>query len=778
MAADFKHVGTFGALTVDEALLYVAPIEGLTRLPVLYEGLEDHRFPAGNDWAVRGAPADAIGMLPRLHGREHALQLLQLGIYYAFEPETNKGAADSAWQYLQQAYREVRQQQLPVPVLLVTQRMLMKVALKQYDFNTADSLFQQQVSLALPARNYAAMGAACYYRGYFVPLPAGRLQERAQMYARAVDYYTLAGRKEQRLEAMVALAYHQNIIEQQEASEALIPHILRGMDSLGFRYQHYMTDLQAYIYTTQQRNKLEAQATFRSMASAKATGDTMATPVLLIRMGRANADLGRFEESYQAHLEAINLFSHRHDPGFYSCLPILATAFTEPGKVDTGITLINRAVNISPPQNLTDTFRYNTTMAILYGQKKDFKRSLAYLQTAISLVDRVKALGLFYLLPDLFYDAGYIYYNAGDYPRATYYLERVTAIHAPAILTTEQIGRAHSRLFDIYRSEKKLDLAIYHLQRYKQIEDSINDVRRYRDATELAVQYETARKEESIKTLEATSKLQQSELKRVSLIRNIILGSAMAALLLALYLYRLYKAKQSRTRLLEKQQVQIREQNEQLSQLIGEKDELLQTKELLVREIHHRVKNNLQILMSLLYTQAAFLKGNDAQRAILDSHSRMQAISIVHNQLYRTEGMTIMHMREYILSLTNFLRESFAKGGRTFFDVQVEEILLDISQAIPVGLIVNEAVTNAIKHAFDGSRWGRIAITFRQLTPRQLVLAVADDGKGLPADFDLERSDSMGMHLIKVLSQQLGGQLQIAHQKGLKIEVLFSPVDI
>ncbi len=210
-----------------------------------------------------------------------------------------------------------------------------------------------------------------------------------------------------------------------------------------------------------------------------------------------------------------------------------------------------------------------------------------------------------------------------------------------------------------------------------------------------------------------------------------------------------------------------------LRKQLTEKNSLLEEKEWLVKEIHHRVKNNLQIVISLLSTQSKYLDNEEAVAAISESRHRMQAMSLIHQKLYQSENTTSVNMQTYITELSDYLKTSFNNGKEINFLSNVDEILLDISQAIPIGLILNEVITNAIKYAFEGREAGNIQIKMLCIDGSKILLEIKDNGVGLPDDFNIQISDSMGMRLMKGLVKQINGNLFIANDSGVKLVIDF-----
>src|SRR5258705_7294084 len=176
------------------------------------------------------------------------------------------------------------------------------------------------------------------------------------------------------------------------------------------------------------------------------------------------------------------------------------------------------------------------------------------------------------------------------------------------------------------------------------------------------------------------------------------------------------------------QREEIRKKNDHLQELIGDKDKLLSEKEWWLKEVHHRVKNNLHTIICLLESQAMYLE-NDALQAIEKSQHRIYAMSLIHQKLYQNEDITSIDMSVYLEELIMYLRQGF-DADQIEFSLRVEPVHLNLSQAIPVGLIVNEAVTNSIKYAFAECNTGKISICIQE-KEGVITLIVSDNGKGV-----------------------------------------------
>lgn len=206
----------------------------------------------------------------------------------------------------------------------------------------------------------------------------------------------------------------------------------------------------------------------------------------------------------------------------------------------------------------------------------------------------------------------------------------------------------------------------------------------------------------------------------------------------------------------------------------GTVDRSLADKEVLLREIHHRVKNNLQIITSLLQKQARRSDSPELKELIRDGQERIQSMALIHQNLYRSDQLNGVNIRSYLEDLTaNVGRSHEASPGKVAFILEVAEEHLDINVAIPLGLILNELITNAYKYAFPDGRRGNIFIEFYRYA-EQSFLRVSDDGVGLPSDYEIRQSNSLGLNLVNGLVGQLEGTIDWRQsEKGTTVAIQF-----
>ena len=199
----------------------------------------------------------------------------------------------------------------------------------------------------------------------------------------------------------------------------------------------------------------------------------------------------------------------------------------------------------------------------------------------------------------------------------------------------------------------------------------------------------------------------------------------------------------------------------------------LREKEVLLKEVYHRVKNNMQIISSLLQLQSGYFEGGEVQRVFEESQMRIKSMALVHEKLYQTHDLARVDFDEYVRELVAMLMSSFgARGGRAGIEVHAEGMALDIDRAIPVGLILNELISNSIKHAFPNGRTGVVRVALSK-TGDRISLTVRDNGVGLPEGFDPAATQSLGMRLVHVLAEQLGASIELRGTNGMECILTF-----
>ncbi len=329
---------------------------------------------------------------------------------------------------------------------------------------------------------------------------------------------------------------------------------------------------------------------------------------------------------------------------------------------------------------------------------------------------------------DCYLQIGSIYYSYKEYPKAMKSLEKAMALYKAANLKEKDFYPVYFRLNILYETEKKhKDMII----------------------------------------LRNKAQLQQNKLNAATFLRNSMIIFVFLLLIIIGLLYKRFKFKKDTNRLLEVKQEEINQKNITLQSMLIEKEWLL-------REIHHRVKNNLHMVVGLLASQTEFLKNEEAIQAINSSQNRIHSMSLIHQKLCQSEDLSIINMPEYLLDLSEDLKDSFEIRNIVRFILDIDSCNFPLSHSIPIGLIFNEAVTNAIKYAFPNNENGIINISLKTNDNQNYILIIQDNGIGLPDDFDPYDNPSLGLKLMQGLSADINGKFLITNSNGTKITLEFT----
>lgn len=384
----------------------------------------------------------------------------------------------------------------------------------------------------------------------------------------------------------------------------------------------------------------------------------------------------------------------------------------------------------------------------IYMDLKDYDKAGFYVQRLLAITNR----NLNKLILSNCYENAIRYFTqTHQFDEAEVYLEKNEKL-LDSLKDLVAMTRNYDQWFTLDTMRGEWRSAALHSNRFNKIKDEAFSQEKNKALAQLQVEFEVDKKENEIR-------LGQADLRQSNMTRNISIGAVVVLALAGGLLYWQYRQKRRAYRAEELSNSQLRH--------------LLSEKEWLLKEIHHRVKNNLQIVLSLLNSQSAYIDNENALTAIRESQHRVYAMSLIHQKLYGTENVSSIDMARYIGELVTYLADSFDTWQRIHFELSIEPVELDVSQAVPLGLVLNEVITNSIKYAFPDGRNGVISVSLSSAALHHCVLTISDNGIGIPTSTAEKRSGSLGMSLIEALTGNLEGALSIENNNGTTVTISF-----
>jgi two-component system, sensor histidine kinase PdtaS len=319
---------------------------------------------------------------------------------------------------------------------------------------------------------------------------------------------------------------------------------------------------------------------------------------------------------------------------------------------------------------------------------------------------------------------------------------------------------AYSVLYRAYKGLNKPDSALMAYETYWELYAPKVLGEKDNIVLEIEQKFQSYQKEQEITLLKKDKELGDTQRKGAYIIAGFLAVTAF------LY-YTRYRIKKKSSDALTLKGIEIEKQRELIQTSLSEKETLL-------REIHHRVKNNLQIISSLLNIQSAHIEDENILASIKEGQSRVQAMSLIHQNLYLSENINNVDIESYLQQLVVYLSDMFGGKEKSIsVSVNAPGIHFDIDTAIPLGLIVNELVSNAYKYAFENQVSGNINVGIKSIGTEDYELLVEDNGSGFKGDISMEKSISLGLKLVKILSRQLRGTFSASSEMGASFLITF-----
>lgn len=745
----YVHAISQGTMDNDSAMLFATEAFRLSRLLPYNDGFSSGAGYPGQALIVAGKISTATQLLPGMQGVPRMQLLAELGLYYLHRAGAVQADMDSARAY-------TRQLMLAATAAKDLHWQVRGLWMQGVVDNAAASpAFRDATALARKSGDIHLLTMALLAEGNALP-PGAPGREATLKAAQALALQT--GSLQDQYLVILGLA-NEHIFTRPEKMLEDTQLAITLEKKMHFLHQQYSFNALAYWYIVAGDMIKARQAAEQTIVAMEQSKDTVLSTVFCMRMAEAFINT---EDSAQASIwinRSLNVPLTRSTQmlWFKSVLTKLRL-LSETGHFPEMLSFAKDIEIHHSPVTDFEKMHFQYRFAQAYQGMGQGAAALDHYQQFLQIAEKFPRQYAYMEMMDAYNQIAAVFYDRGQYSAARQYAERVLSnTLAPSGLP--QLGPANHMLFKIDSIEGNYQKAIQHYQRFQYFKDSIYSLEQRKKIEELKVQYETRQKDQDITLLKQNSQLQQAQLSRSSLLGTLALSGAVLLLIIVALLFNQYRIKQRSNR-------QTLVKNEALRQLVDEKEWLL-------REVHHRVKNNLQTIVSLLESQSNYLQ-DDALLAIQDSQNRIYAMSLIHQKLYRNQHMATVNMGVYLEELAHHLMDSYDVKNSIAFKLDLHETELDVSQAIPLGLIVNEAVTNAIKYAFPGKQEGkRIALVFR-VNGQEGLLSVADNGIGMDPGILSKKAAGLGLKLMQGLSADIDATFSLDCSAGTVITIRFT----
>lgn len=525
----------------------------------------------------------------------------------------------------------------------------------------------------------------------------------------------------------------------------------------------------------------ELDSAFAVLEEAKLKVKKVDLPFLNTQLGYIFERRGELDKAADYALEAMSIGEELGDKNAQAiAYSDLSNLFWKQSKFDKGLEFGLKSIELFE-ENGINNLDYDFTLYVVgnnYLELKKYTEALHYFERSITIGERY---GFYNNLSDVYISLTDLYTYLGDYDmakeagmnavkyaellennfmimrswlaigkselKAKNHPKAIASIKKCIEVATENFGdeyylsNAYKTLAEAYADDQDFEKAYHAYAEYERLKNNIFTSESDHRISLLQTEFDVALKEDTIKFQNNVIEQQHARQQLI-----LVIGSLLFVLLIVLYIT--YRLDKNKSKLLKKQH-----------------DENI----FLLKEIHHRVKNNLEVVSSLLSLQSEKLQDKNAKDAMLETQNRVHSMSMIHQRLYKGKNISTIEMKDYFINLGNHILDSFGVTDKVKLEYIMSKIELDVDTAIPLGLIVNELLTNSLKYAFPDDGKGLIKIGVNRIDDENLELKVKDNGVGLSEDI----GSGFGTQLIKLLIQQLEGKLQETSEVGTSISFKF-----
>ena len=484
-----------------------------------------------------------------------------------------------------------------------------------------------------------------------------------------------------------------------------------------------------YVYERRSRIGRAADYALESLRLGQLYNDKKAIALAYSDMSNLSWKQNKFDKGLEYGLKSLAIFEERriNDLDYDFTLFLVGNNYLSKQDYDEALKYFQHSISIGERygfyNNLCDVY---ISLVGLYGSINEFSKAE---EAGLNALKYAKLLDNNFMMMRSWLSIGKLQHFQGKYISSIESLKKCIEVATKDFGDAYYLIQAYETLGKSYAGNHNYKDAYQAFEEYDKLKNLFFTNESDQHISLLQTEFEVAEKETVIQAQETRLKKQKTRENLITIITGLLL------LLLSLG-YITLRNNRKKNRLLEKQNME---------------------KEFLLKEIHHRVKNNLGIVSSLLSLQSAFINDPDVKNIMEESQNRVYSMSMIHQKLYQGKNIGAIEMKDYFINLGNHIVDSFGAKIRTNILYEMESIELDVDTAIPLGLIVNELLTNALKYAFPIGKKGEIKISLMSISNNKLRLEVSDNGIGKNPDVSI-RGTGFGTQLIQLLVQQLEGK--------------------
>jgi two-component sensor histidine kinase len=503
------------------------------------------------------------------------------------------------------------------------------------------------------------------------------------------------------------------------------------------------------IYYDQGKLYKALQLYIQSLRIKEKIGDSMGLAMILNNIGNVYKDLEKFEKSLEYYNRSVKIKEEIKDKhGLAMTYNNIGLLYHNNEEYTMAQFYYSKSLEIK--KEIRDfhgeAMTYNN-IGLNYELQKKYNKALSYYKQSIAIK---KKIGDQYGLAMSLINIATIYREMGDYNKCYKNLFKSEKI-AKQIGATTQLRDCYQRLYETYDLQNNTKKAYKYYKLYIASKDSMMNAESLKNIQNLHAQYEDETKQLTIDNLSKKEQLHKAqlakktaELKSKTIINVTLIVGLSLSLGLIVFFFISTKQRKKINKALQKS---------------------LEEKEVLFKEVHHRVKNNFQVISSLLNLHKNNTENEAVQDALSEAKDRVNSMSLVHEKLYKSADLTQININEYIGQLVTHLTDSTNSNIEINSIVKANNIFMNIETAIPLGLILNELITNSIKYAFKEKGNNVIEIQLTKLE-NKIEVVYKDNGVGFPPDFDLDKVETLGLNLVQILVLQIHGELIMNNDNG------------